>query len=147
MSDSKNSAAEAMPAGAGNFVGFNHKYKKIICSGSGCGTVITFDELGQHLGRKHHVGPGISDQVTKVARRLGWEEKLPGDVRPEGGMAPQVGLSVWDGFRCKHCRQYVTIFPDDVDVHCEYNGHGMKEGNNAEKVRFQSWHRSFFGWV
>lgn len=97
MSDSKNRVTEAMPAGVGNFISFNHKYKKIICSGSGCGMAIAFDELGQHLGRKHHVGTGISDQVTKVARKLGWEETLPGDVRPEDGMAPQVGLSVWDG--------------------------------------------------
>lgn len=61
MSDSKNGVTEAMLAGVGNFISFNYKYKKIICSGSGCGTAITFNELGQHLGRKHYVGTGILD--------------------------------------------------------------------------------------
>ncbi|KFZ23657.1 hypothetical protein V502_01873 [Pseudogymnoascus sp. VKM F-4520 (FW-2644)] len=142
MSDSKNGAAEEMPAGVKNLISFNHEYEKIICSGSGCGS-IELEQLGQYLGRKHRVSAKIAGQVARVARKLGWEEKLWGDERPEDSMALQVGLPVWDGFRCKQCH-YVSVIAEDVDDHWDYQQHDMWVGRKAEKVRFQSWDGSFY---
>lgn len=142
MGDSKNDAAEEMPAGVKNLISFNHEYEKIICSGSGCGS-IELEQLGRHLGRKHRVSARIAGQVARVARKLGWEEKLWGDQRPEDGMAPQVGLPVWDGFRCKECH-YVAVIAEDVDDHWDYQQHGTQDRRKAEKVRFQSWDGSFY---
>lgn len=144
MSDNKNSAAEEMPAGVKNLISFNHKYKKVICSGSGCGKAIELDRIGQHLGRRHHVKEQDSRKVTEIARKLGWEEQLGLEVQPEDGMAPQVGMPVWDGFRCKHCRHYVAVYPEDVDDHWDYHQHGMRDGRITEKVRFQSWYGGFY---
>ncbi|KFY48255.1 hypothetical protein V496_10297 [Pseudogymnoascus sp. VKM F-4515 (FW-2607)] len=45
ISDSKNGAAEEMPSGVKNLISFNHKYKKVICSGSGCGKAIELDRI------------------------------------------------------------------------------------------------------
>lgn len=38
-----------------------------------------------------------------------------------------------DGFRCKHCRHYVSIYPEDVDVHWDDHEHGVREVYNAEE--------------
>ena len=64
-------------------------------------------------------------------------------MQPEDGLAPQVGVAVKDAFRCKRCRQYASIFPGNVDVHWDYHGHGVTEGDNAEKVRVQTWYGRF----
>ncbi|KFZ01775.1 hypothetical protein V500_00621 [Pseudogymnoascus sp. VKM F-4518 (FW-2643)] len=143
MSDSKNSAAEEMPAGVKNLIIINHEYKKFICMGKGCGRAIKAVNLRKHLQIRHRIGFGVAKNASQVARGLKWNEELWRNAQLEDGLAPQVGVPVMDAFRCKHCRQYVSIFPDDVDVHWDNHGHGVTEGYNAEKVRIQTWYRRF----
>jgi hypothetical protein len=83
-----------------------------------------------------------SSKVTKIAQKLGWDERFSENVRPEDGLVPQVGLAVRDGFRCWYCRRYMSVFPKDVDVHWEY-AHDVSEGGQAEKVQFQTWDGGF----
>jgi hypothetical protein len=143
MSDSKNSAAEEMPAGVRNLVVINHEYKKIIYRAKGCGRAVKAVNLRKHLQIRHRIGFGVAKNASQVARGLKWNEELWRIVQPDDGLAPQVGVPVMDAFRCKHCRQYVSIFPDDVDVHWDNHGHGVTDGYNAEKVRIQTWYGRF----
>jgi hypothetical protein len=137
-----NRVTDEIPARVKELIIFNHEYKKIICSGRKCGKAIKLDELREHLGRKHNVNVHDSSKVRKIAHRLGWDERLWGNVRPEDGSAPQVGLAVRDGFRCPYCRRCVSVFSKDIDFHWEY-AHDGGEAWRAEKVQFQTWDGSF----
>jgi hypothetical protein len=143
MSDSKNGAAEEMPAGVKDLIVINHEYKKIICKAKGCGRAIKAVNLRKHLQGRHRIRMSVARQSSQVARGFRWDEGLWANVQPKDGLAPQVGLGVMNGYRCKHCRQYVSIFREDVDVHWDYHGHGVTDGYNAEIVRFQTWYGSF----
>lgn len=133
---------DEMPARVKRLIIFNHEYRKIICMGSKCGKAIKFEEVRDHLGGTHNVSVGDSSQVTRIARQLGWRKRLWGNVRPEDGSAPQVGLAVRDGFRCPYCRRYVSIYFNDVDDHWEDEHYGS-EGSRAERVQFQTWEGFF----
>ncbi|KFY82721.1 hypothetical protein V498_08483 [Pseudogymnoascus sp. VKM F-4517 (FW-2822)] len=143
MSDSKISAAEEMPAGVKNLIVVNPEYKKIICRAKGCGRAIKAVNLRLHLQNRHRIGFGVAKNASQVARGFRWDEDLWGNVQPEDGLAPQVGVAVKDAFRCKRCRQYAAIFPENVDVHWDYHGHGVTEGDKAEEVRVQTWYGRF----
>ena len=144
MSDSKNSAAEEMPAGVKNLIVVNPEYKKIICRAKGCGRAIKAVNLRKHLQIRHRIGFGVAKNASQVARGFRWDEELWRNVQPEDGLAPQVGVAIKDAFRCKHCRQYASIFPENVDVHWDHHhGHGVTEGCHAEEVRVQTWYGRF----
>lgn len=143
MSDSKNSVEEEMPAGVRKLIVVNHEYKKIICRAKGCGRAIKAVNLRKHLQGRHRIGTSVARQASQVARGLKWDEEGWRNVKPEDGLASQVGIAVKDAFRCTHCRHYTSIFPEDVDVHWEYYEHGVTEGSKTEKVRIQAWYGNF----
>lgn len=140
MSDSVSPKREEMPACVKRIMIYNKDYKKIICISSRCGKAIKFDQLRYHLGRRHHMNVETSSKATKMARKLGWGEELDWDVQPEDGSAPQVGVAVKEGFRCRHCRRYMSESEEDVEDHCNSHDHGVAEGSAAEHIRYQSWH-------
>ncbi|OBT70706.1 hypothetical protein VF21_10277, partial [Pseudogymnoascus sp. 05NY08] len=143
MSDSKNSAAEEMPAGVKNVIVVNHKYKKIICWAKGCGRAIKAVNLRKHLQIRHQIGFAVAKNASQVACGFRWDEELWRNVQPEDRLALQVGVAIKDAFQCKHCCQYALIFPENVDVHWDYHGHGVTEGDNVEEVRIQTWYGRF----
>ncbi|KFZ20489.1 hypothetical protein V501_00092 [Pseudogymnoascus sp. VKM F-4519 (FW-2642)] len=140
MSDSKNGAAEAMPAGIKNIIIINHEYKKIICRGKGCGRAIKADNLKKHLQGRHGIRISVAREASQVARGLKWDEELWRNVQPEDGLAPQVGVAVKDAFRCRHCHGYMSESEEDVEDHCNIYHRGVAEGSVAEHIRYQSWY-------
>ncbi|KFY48269.1 hypothetical protein V496_10295 [Pseudogymnoascus sp. VKM F-4515 (FW-2607)] len=118
MSDSKNGAAEEMPAGVKNLVVINHEYKKIICKAKGCGRAIKAVNLRKHLQGRHRIRISVARQASQVARGFRWDEGLWANVQPKDGLAPQVGLG-------------------------DCYGHGVTDGYNAENARFQTWYGNF----
>lgn len=143
MSDSKNSAAEEMPAGVKNLIVINHEYKKIICKAVGCGRAVKAVNLRKHLQGRHRIRISVAREASQVVRGFRWDEGSWANVQPKDGLAPQVGLGVMNGYRCKHCRQYVSIYREDIDVHWVRQMHGVANGYDAENVRFQTWYGSF----
>ncbi|KFX96569.1 hypothetical protein O988_05247 [Pseudogymnoascus sp. VKM F-3808] len=97
MSDSKNSAAGEMPAGVKNLIVVNPEYEKIICRAKGCGRAIKAVNLRKHLQGRHRIGTSVARQASQVARGLKWDEEGWRNVKPEDGLAPQVGIAAWYG--------------------------------------------------
>jgi hypothetical protein len=143
MNDSKNSIEEEMPAGVRHLIVVNHKYKKIICMGKLCERAIKAANLRKHLQGRHRIRISVARQASQVVYGFRWDEGLWANVQPKDGLAPQVGLGVMNGYQCTHCRQYMSIFREDIDDHWGYHGHGVTDGHNADMVRFQTWYGSF----
>ncbi|OBT81040.1 hypothetical protein VE02_10339, partial [Pseudogymnoascus sp. 03VT05] len=66
MSDSKNSAAEEMPAGVKNMIVINHEYKKIICKAVGCGRAVKAVNLRKHLQGRHRIRISVAREASRV---------------------------------------------------------------------------------
>lgn len=62
------------------------------------GRAIKAVNLRKHLQIRHQIGFSVAKNASQVARGFRWDEELWGNVQPEDGLAPQVGVAVKDAF-------------------------------------------------
>ena len=115
----------------------NVEFQRLICKGCRVGVALEF--VGKHLTRRHGVKKVMASKVEKHirARHWSWEDCL--ELKPEDGKGAQEGLDVFDGIRCKFCREFSSRSVVEVEEHRRLMGHGEMKGCLIEPVRLQSW--------
>lgn len=136
MSDSDKQMLELLEEWSALFI-VNAKYQRLICKECMVGVTVGF--IGKHLKKRHGVKLDMANKVEKHIRagHWGWVDCL--ELKPEDGKRAQEGLEVFDGIRCKFCRNFNSRSVVEVEEHWKLKGHGEMKGCSIEAVPIQSW--------
>lgn len=115
----------------------NEEYQRLICEECRVGVVLGF--VGKHLKNKHGVKKVMAMKIEKYIRAQHQDWVDGWSFKPRGGLGPQKGLDVFDGIRCKFCRNFNSRLVAEVEEHWQLMGHGEMKGCLIEPVRMQSW--------
>lgn len=141
----ENIDAQQLPESAGipenvrELILLNCNYQRVICIGPKCKQAVGWDGVGRHLREVHNVDQSTSYTVNRMVRGPEWIHQ---QRSPEDGLAPQAGVPVVDGYRCRYCHEFKSRSEAEVEEHWNMMKHGVGLGGMAERVRLQSWRQS-----
>lgn len=136
MSDSDKQMLEILEEWSTLFID-NVEYQRLICRECRVGVTVGF--VGKHLKKRHGIKMDMANRVEKHirARHWSWVDCL--GLKPEDGKGAQEGLDVFDGIRCKFCRNFNSRSVVEVEEHWKLMRHGEMKGCSIEAVPMQSW--------
>jgi hypothetical protein len=143
MTDANPRTEVVVPQNFKHLICVNTEYQKVICIGSGCGYAkeSSTKQWIRHL-QGHKVSGDIAEKAAAFIGRLGWERSVGSrESIPPNGSAPQPGVEVIDGVRCRYCRRFISTDTTEIKRHWEIEKHGDTDGCLVELVRIQSWDR------
>jgi hypothetical protein len=143
MIDAAPNTEVIVPQALKHLIHVNTENQKVICLGDGCMYLKepTTEQWPRHL-QGHEAPWDIVVEASSFIKGLGWERSsMSREAVPRNGSAPQPGIKVIDGVRCKYCRVFLSTNTMEVKMHWELERHGASDGRLVELVRIQSWAR------
>lgn len=95
--------SEGIPEIVRELILLNYEYRRVICIGDKCKKAVGWCGAARHLREVHNVDKSTSDTVNRMVRGPEWVHQ---QRSPEDGLAPQAGIAVVDGFRCRYCHEF-----------------------------------------
>jgi hypothetical protein len=138
MNNSNKSKEEIIQGELAKFL-VNEEYQRLICVRRGCGIAVELGSVRTHLVHRHGMKKMEAMGVVRGIRAAQWGKGWEKYSRrmPEDGSRPQEGLAVFDGVRCRFCREFRARTEGKGKEHLWKAGHGIDD--DLEPVRMQSW--------